>query len=160
MLAELKAAMVGLAGNGVPVTSKTRRNTEDVHRATSALATLTMQLRRQRFSIASFIPMLILSGLAIWAVIRFWPRNDYQPTQGALQWYEIGTDALRDGAYHRASKALQQAIAIDGVDRTRLHRQCERRVARDSGIDQRRGDLRKRFALPRRHQGHGDARFS
>jgi tetratricopeptide (TPR) repeat protein len=73
-----------------------------------------MQLRRQRFSIASFIPMLILSGLAIWAVIRFWPRNDYQPTQGALQWYEIGTDALRDGAYHRASKALQQAIAIDG----------------------------------------------
>lgn len=114
MLRELKAAMVGLAGNGVPVTSKTRRNTEDVHRATSALATLTMQLRRQRFSIASFIPMLILSGLVIWGVIRFWPRNYYQPTQGALQWYEIGTDALRDGAYHRASKALQQAIAIDG----------------------------------------------
>ncbi|HVF24163.1 MAG TPA: protein kinase [Pyrinomonadaceae bacterium] len=114
MLQELKAAMVGLGGNGVPVTSKTKRNTEDVHRATSALATLTMQLRRQRFSIASFIPMLVLSGLGIWAVIRYWPRSDYTPSPGALQWYEIGTDALRNGAYHRASKALQQAIAIDG----------------------------------------------
>jgi tetratricopeptide (TPR) repeat protein/predicted Ser/Thr protein kinase len=114
MLQELKAAMVGLGGNGVPVISKTKRNTEDAHRATSALATLTMQLRRQRFSIVSFIPMLVLSGLAIWAVIHFWPRNYYQPTQGAVQWYEIGTDALRNGAYHRASKALQQAIAIDG----------------------------------------------
>jgi serine/threonine protein kinase/Tfp pilus assembly protein PilF len=114
MAQELKAAMVGLGGNGVPVTSKTKRNTEDVHRATSALATLTMQLRRQRFSLASFIPMLVLSGVVIWAVITLWPRNYYEPSPGALQWYEIGTDALRNGAYHRASKALQQAIAIDG----------------------------------------------
>ena len=115
MLHELKAAMVGLGGNGVPVTSKTNRATPgDMHRATSALATLTMQLRRQRFSLASFIAMLVLSGLAIWAVIRYWPRSDYTPSPGALQWYEIGTDALRNGASHRASKALQQAIAIDG----------------------------------------------
>ena len=114
MLTELKASMAGLGGNGVPVTSKGKRNTEDVHRATSALATLTMQLRRQRFSIATFIPMLILSVVAIWAVIRFWPRTPYTPSQGAQQWYDIGADALRDGAYHRASKALQQAIAIDG----------------------------------------------
>ena len=115
MLHELKAAMVGLGGDGVPVTSKSNKTTPgDVHRATSALATLTMQLRRQRFSLASFMAMLVLSGLAIWAVIYFWPRTDYQPSTGALQWYEIGTDALRNGAAHRASKALQQAIAIDG----------------------------------------------
>jgi tetratricopeptide (TPR) repeat protein len=73
-----------------------------------------MQLRRQRFSIATFIPLLIVSVVAVWALVTFWPRSDYKPSPGALQWYEIGTDALRNGAYHRASKALQQAIAIDG----------------------------------------------
>jgi serine/threonine protein kinase/Tfp pilus assembly protein PilF len=115
MLKDLEAAIVGLSGNGVPVTSKTPRKTPgDAHRVTSALATLTMQLRRQRFSLVSFIATIVLSGLAIWALIHFWPRSYYQPSAAARQWYDIGTDALRNGAYHQASKALLQAIAIDG----------------------------------------------
>jgi len=115
MLKDLQAAMVGLGGNGVPVSSKGSKPTEgDTYRATSALATLTLQLRRQRFSLASFILTIVASGLAIWAVIHFWPRNYYQPSPAARQWYDIGTDALRNGAFHQASKALQQAIQIDG----------------------------------------------
>ena len=58
--------------------------------------------------------MIVASGLAIWAVIHFWPRNYYQPSPAARQWYDIGTDALRNGAFHQASKALEQAIQIDG----------------------------------------------
>ncbi|HEY2964007.1 MAG TPA: tetratricopeptide repeat protein [Pyrinomonadaceae bacterium] len=114
MLEDLRAAVVGLGGNGVPVISKSSKGTVDMHRATSALATLTMQLRRQRFSLVSFLATIVLCGLAIWAVIHFWPRTYYQPSAAARQWYEIGTDSLRNGAYHQASKALSQAIAIDG----------------------------------------------
>jgi serine/threonine protein kinase/Tfp pilus assembly protein PilF len=115
MLKDLQASMAGLGGNGVPVSSKGSKPTAgDMSRATSALATLTLQLRRQRFSLASFILTIVASGLAIWAVIHFWPRNYYQPSPAARQWYDIGTDALRNGAFHQASKALQQAIQIDG----------------------------------------------
>lgn len=115
LLKELRAAVVGLGGNGVPVSSKGNKPTAgDMNRATSALATLTLQLRRQRFSLASFILTIVASGLLIWAVIHFWPRSYYQPSPAARQWYDIGTDALRNGAFHQASKALQQAIQIDG----------------------------------------------
>ena len=114
MLNDLEAAMIGLGGNGVPVSSKSNKATPgEMQRATSALATLTLQLRRQRFSLVSFIATILISGLAIWAVIHFWPRTYYQPSAAAREWYEIGTDGLRNGAYHQASKALQQAIAID-----------------------------------------------
>jgi len=114
MLQDLQTAIVGLGGNGVPVTVRaTRELGGDTHRA-SALATLTMQLRRQRFSLVSFIGTIVLSGLAIWAVIHFWPRSYYQPSAAARQWYDRGTDSLRNGAYYQASKALSQAIAIDG----------------------------------------------
>jgi tetratricopeptide (TPR) repeat protein/predicted Ser/Thr protein kinase len=115
MLQELQAAIVGLGGNGVPVVSKaTKFKTGEAPGATSALATLTMQLRRQRFSLVSFIGTILLVGVVIWAGIHFWPRSYYQPSPAARQWYEIGTDNLRNGAYYQASKALSQAIAIDG----------------------------------------------
>ena len=114
-LKDLRAEVAGLGGNGVPVTRGPRGDTQnDMNRKTSALATLTMQLRRQRFSLASFIAMIVLTGLAIWAVARFWPRSYYEPSASARQWYDTGVDGLRNGTYHRASKAFQQAIGIDG----------------------------------------------
>ncbi|HEX6284335.1 MAG TPA: tetratricopeptide repeat protein [Pyrinomonadaceae bacterium] len=114
LVKDLQTAVVGLGGNGVPVTSRTKGDTRaDSSRATSALATLTMQLRRQRFSLASFIPVVLLTGLAIWATVRFWPRTYHEPLPAARQWYDTGVDGLRNGAYHRASKAFQQAIGID-----------------------------------------------
>jgi tetratricopeptide (TPR) repeat protein/predicted Ser/Thr protein kinase len=114
MLSDLQTAMAGLGGNGVPVTSKSNKRTPgEIQRATSALATLTMQLRRQRFSLVSFIGAILVIGVVIAAGIFFWPRSYYQPSPAAREWYEIGAEALRNGAYHQASKALQQAIAID-----------------------------------------------
>ena len=114
MLKELQAAIVSLGGNGVPVVTKSNKKTPgEMQRATSALATLTMQLRRQRFSLVSFVSAIVVIGLLIGAGIYFWPRNYYQPSPAAREWYEIGNEALRNGAYHQASKALQQAIAID-----------------------------------------------
>ncbi len=115
LLADLQTVVVGLGGNGVPVVSRTKGDTRtEANRATSALATLTLQLRRQRFSIASFIPIIVVTGLVIWLAVRYWPRNYHEPTAAARQWYETGEDGLRNGAYHRATKAFQQAIGIDG----------------------------------------------
>src|SRR5688572_31830310 len=73
-----------------------------------------MQLKRQRFSLASVIPAFIVLGLVAWAVYYFWPRTYYQPSASALDWYQRGADSLRNGAYHQASKALEQAIGVDG----------------------------------------------
>ena len=112
-LNDLKAAATGLTGNGVPVSSKSDRATEGYKRATNAFATLTMSLKRQRFSLASVIPAFIIAGLVIWAIIYFWPRTYYQPSTAALDWYTKGTDHLHNGAYYQASKALAQAIELD-----------------------------------------------
>ena len=113
MLKDLKAAAPGLTGNGVPVSSKSDKSTEGFKRATNAVATLTMSLKRQRFSLVSVIPAFIIAGLVIWAIIYFWPRSYYQPSSAALHWYQQGTDYLHNGAYYQASKALTQAIDLD-----------------------------------------------
>ena len=112
-LKDLKAAATGLSGNGVPVSSRPIKPTEGFKRATNALGTLTMQLRRQRFSLASVIPAFVVAGVVIWAVYYFWPRSYYQPSAAAVHWYDQGTDNLRNGAYYQASKALTQAVEID-----------------------------------------------
>jgi serine/threonine protein kinase len=112
-LKDLKAAAETLGANGVPVSSRSNKATEGFKRGTNAFATLTMQLRRQRFSLASIIPAFIAIGLAIWAFYYFWPRSYYQPSSAALHWYEQGTESLRSGAYYQASKALTQAVQID-----------------------------------------------
>ena len=112
-LKDLKAAAESLGTNGVPVSSRSNKGTEGFKRGTNAFATLTMQLRRQRFSLVSVIPAFIATGLAIWAIYYFWPRSYYQPSSAALHWYEQGTESLRNGANYQASKALTQAIQID-----------------------------------------------
>ena len=112
-LKDLKAAATGLSGNGVPVSSRPVKPTEGYKRATNALGTLTMQLRRQRFSLASVIPAFVVAGVVIWALYYFWPRSYYQPSTAALHWFDQGTEHLRNGTYYQASKALNQAIELD-----------------------------------------------
>ena len=112
-LKDLRAVAATLSDEGIPVSSKAKRPTDGFKRATAAFATLTTQLRRQRFSLAAVIPAFIVAGLAIWAIIHWWPRSYYQPSAAAYSWYERGTDNLRNGAYYQASKALEQAIEID-----------------------------------------------
>ncbi|HEY0762068.1 MAG TPA: tetratricopeptide repeat protein [Pyrinomonadaceae bacterium] len=113
-LKDLKAAGETVGGNGVPVSSRANKGTEGFKRGTNAFATLTMQLRRQRFSLVSIIPAFVALGLAVWAIYYFWPRSYYKPSAAALHWYEQGADSLRNGAYFQASKALTQAVEIDG----------------------------------------------
>lgn len=111
---DLLAVAPKLSGNGLPVRTRVNRSTPGVtRRRTSALLTFSTQLRRQRFSLQGVLGAAILTGFAIWAALHWWPRTYYEPSAAARSWYERGTDGLRNGAYYQASKALQQAIAID-----------------------------------------------
>ncbi|HJX89145.1 MAG TPA: tetratricopeptide repeat protein, partial [Pyrinomonadaceae bacterium] len=105
---DLSLIVNSLSGNGLPVAAKGKATDGD--KPPSALIT---SLRRERFSLGALIAVIIFTMLAVWLAYRFWPRSYYQPSVSALNWYQRGTDALRNGANYQASKALEQAIAID-----------------------------------------------
>ena len=79
----------------------------------SALTTITQSLRRPRLSLGAFIVALVVVGFMVWAAMRYWKPAPYQPTVEALNWYNKGVDALRNGAFLQASKALEQAVSAD-----------------------------------------------
>ena len=79
----------------------------------SALTTLNRTLRRPRLSLGFVLLALALAGLGLWGVMRLLRPSQHQPSAEAQRMFEIGTNALRDGAYYQASKALEQAIKID-----------------------------------------------
>ena len=71
------------------------------------------QLLARRYKI--IIPaLLIILGLAyLLSTWRPFQQGMPQPSAKAMPWYEIGTQALRDGSYYQASEHLQQAIHFD-----------------------------------------------
>ena len=52
-------------------------------------------------------------------------RGEHVPAPEAVVWYDRGTDAIREGAYFQASKALERALAIDGAFALARTRQAE-----------------------------------
>ncbi|HEX8141824.1 MAG TPA: tetratricopeptide repeat protein [Pyrinomonadaceae bacterium] len=59
---------------------------------------------------------LVLAAVAALALFGFYGWRGpapYQPAAEAQQWYDRGTNALREGAYYQASKMLSRAISID-----------------------------------------------
>lgn len=76
---------------------------------------LSQILQRPRIPISH-----ILIGVAAALVfgllaLTWWRPRPHQPPKEAQRWYDVGTSALRDGAYYQASQALQRAIAADDV---------------------------------------------
>lgn len=80
---------------------------------TSALMTLTENLRRPRLSLGTFIIAILAIAFAGWAIARFWKPAAYVPLPAALEWYNKGTEAMRNGAFLQATLALKQAILAD-----------------------------------------------
>ncbi len=79
----------------------------------SALTTLTQSLRRPRLSVGAFAIGAIIVAFIVWAAMRYWKPAPYKPTPDALAWYNKGVDALRNGAFLQASKALEQSVNAD-----------------------------------------------
>ena len=77
------------------------------------LSNLSQILQRPRIPI-----YYVLIGLAVvlaagLIAMRWWRPSPYRPPAEAQRWYDVGTNALREGAYYQASKAVERAIAID-----------------------------------------------
>jgi eukaryotic-like serine/threonine-protein kinase len=79
----------------------------------SALATFSDIFQRPRLPIGVVVLVLLALGLGIWGVIYALKPTPHKPTAEALQWYEAGTAALRDGTYFKASKAFELAVKAD-----------------------------------------------
>jgi serine/threonine-protein kinase len=109
-LNQAKAEMQG-QGSGHRITRLIAPTTPT--RSTSALATLSDIFKRPRLSIgyvAAGIVLLSLIALVTWQVTRATP---HQPTPQAQRLYDRGVAAIREGAFFRASKLLQQAVQED-----------------------------------------------
>lgn len=114
MIAELQAVGLTLVAGGAPESGPSPRSTSPSRvLPTSALTTLTRTFRRPRLSLGAFVIAVLGVGLIVWASTRFWKPAPYTPNAVALDWYNKGTDALRNGAFLQASKALEQAVAAD-----------------------------------------------
>jgi len=113
MVNDLKLVSATLTDAGGVVSGRDGAKTTQKTWPTNALTTISTSLRRQRFSLTAIIGAVALTCLALLALIYWWPRSYYQPTAAALNWYQRGTDGLRNGAYYQASKALEQALGID-----------------------------------------------
>jgi tetratricopeptide (TPR) repeat protein/predicted Ser/Thr protein kinase len=79
----------------------------------SALTTLAETFREPRLSWGTVLIVFIVAVSAMVAVAIWRRPAPYKPTPVALDWYNKGTDYLRNGASLQASKALEQAVAAD-----------------------------------------------
>jgi len=93
------------------------RSTESIPKArthtASAFTTIIEPFRRPGPNLGIFLLAILVVALASWVFLRWWKPAPYQPVAAARTWYDKGTDALRNGAFLQASKAFEQAIAID-----------------------------------------------
>jgi serine/threonine protein kinase/Flp pilus assembly protein TadD len=110
---DLREARAQLQGHSIGHTRTQRIETAHGTGHASALATLSDLFKRPRISIGLIVAVLLFAGLAVWLIARSLRPSPHQPPPEAQRWYETGTNALRDGSYYQASKALQQAIGAD-----------------------------------------------
>ena len=114
MLKDLRAVLTTVSSAGSrTLTLADRKTPVSQPMPTGALATLTQTFKRKRVSLGTFIIAIVLSGLAIWVIFHWWRPSPYKPSAAALDLYNRGTEALRNGAYYQASTALEQAVHAD-----------------------------------------------
>ncbi len=110
MLADLRAVQENLDDRDA---HRTERLASTGTRHSSTLTTLTDALKRPRLSLR-FMLLVVALGVVAVLLMMYWLRPaPYQPSAEARRWYDTGTEALRDGLYHQASKAFEQSIALD-----------------------------------------------
>jgi serine/threonine protein kinase/Tfp pilus assembly protein PilF len=82
-------------------------------RATGTLAALSDIFRRPRISVGyviAGIALVLLIGASVWWMTRTTP---YEPKPEAKRLYDLAVNSLREGAYFKAKKILQQAVTED-----------------------------------------------
>ena len=77
------------------------------------LSNLSQILQRPRIPISYILVGAVVLVIAGVVAFRFLRPSPHTPPAEAQRWYDIGTGALRDGAYYQATQALERAIAAD-----------------------------------------------
>ena len=91
---------------------------------------------------ASALAALVAVGFAS-GLLR---RGQHEPPPEAVKWYDLGTSAIREGAYFQASKALERALEIDAAFALARARRAE--AYAEMGLtDRAREDLLQAMAL-------------
>lgn len=80
---------------------------------TRALATLSDIFKRPRLSIGYVAAGIITILIGVFLVSYFLRPKPHPPTAEAQRLYELAVNALREGAFFRASKILQQVVQED-----------------------------------------------
>jgi len=80
---------------------------------TGTLATLSEIFKRPRVSIGYVVAALVVVGVLALVVWRLTRPTLHQSTPEAQRLYDKAVDAMREGAFFRASKVLQQAVQED-----------------------------------------------
>ena len=111
MLEDLRRVRLSMTEDTL-ITQRLAPSSQTAH--SSALTTLSNLLQQPRFSIARMLAGLAIIMLTLGAAWWVWFRPVmHKPSPEAARWFTTGTNALRDGAYFQASKALEQAVQID-----------------------------------------------
>ena len=78
-----------------------------------ALATLSDIFRRPRISVGYVIAGVV--AVALLGILGWWLTRPtvHEPTPEARRLYDLGVTAMREGAYFKSSKLLQQAVGTD-----------------------------------------------
>ena len=113
MIADLSAENIQseMRGSGQTVTRLISRTQSA--QPTGTLATLSDIFKRPRLSIGYVAAALIVVGIVAFAVWRLTRPTLHQPKVEAQRLYDKAVEAMREGAFFRASKVLQQAVEED-----------------------------------------------
>ena len=109
MIADLSAAQIEIQKRGSDQTVTRLLSPVSSTQPSSALATLSDIFKRPRLSIgyvAGALVLLLLLGLVAWRLTR---ARVHAPNPAAQQLYDKAVEAMRESAYFRASKMLQEA---------------------------------------------------
>jgi tetratricopeptide (TPR) repeat protein/tRNA A-37 threonylcarbamoyl transferase component Bud32 len=95
-------------------TTRTRRlaGAENGHRS-SALITMAQGLSRPKFSPLALAASLAALLLAVWVITLVTRPSIHEPSKEVRVIYEQGVDAMREGAYYKASGLLSKAVKMD-----------------------------------------------
>ena len=113
LIADLQRVLPSLDDDGYRKGRSTESLAKQRTGSASALTTIIEPFRRPGPNLGVFILAILGVAFASWVLWRWWKPAPYKPTTIAQGWYDQGTDALRNGAFLQASRALEQAVAND-----------------------------------------------
>ena len=111
LISDLRAVRSELEGDLTNTLIQPRSTIPPARQTT--LTNLSQMLVRPRVPVWYILVGVVVVASVMWMAWRWWRPPLHVPPAEARNWYDIGTNALRDEAFYQASKAFEQAIAID-----------------------------------------------